>query len=799
MSDKEIITKAFKVILKKTIKATLWTLEESFKLAVWVNDKTGQATEVVFKPLVNLGIKKVNNSDKEKLKIFVNKVQEKYTNIKDKTRKRVLGLVVLGGLTYAYEADIVKKTLDIEKDGKEWVMKKISDTEKEVKKIFMIHSDEEDNNKTNKILKSKISGIIENIQYNGSSIPCVKYKIQKGETLWGIISNFSEEGIGDIVDFVAEINKLKNNHDIQYDNYLYIPIDILPTEYIKDLLKSKSLKNNPKIYRIKIIDNIWNTLESYGFDPSYYKEVFEDNKRLNPYFKDIKNFNQLPANIELYIDNKYFSEREITYKIPQKTRKKSKTGKYIRPEEIPGVNDNFYKFENNIEIVSEELNGLHVILDPGHGGNNTRPFINGIQEHEVVYDIANRLFVLLKQHGANVNITVISPNGPQITEKTILKPQEDEFYYGTTLKVQKPRRDIPIRRKLANKFIGQNKAEKTIFLSIHTNASNKRQAHGLEVQLYNKGTRIEDKKFAKNIIKASKMIDKYNRGIKIDRRAGIVRNNRTRKADCIHSNYKALVELGFHSNRTEAKKLSDPKWRQKYAEMLFDAICRTYLNKQATEIKIEGIQNLEYKKRMSREEFQETTKNLNAKQINRAITLDKTYITNRKKRIPLSKKAMGEMFVYYSKGIEEHYGIPAEVVLVQTVLESHWGTGTKNRKLPKKYLNFHGLKDQNGKYYTSNEGPNSNKEKTSKFAVFNNVWESFSAYGARLKWKKWKNSETTVYHKAFEAKSPRDFIKKLAPIYSSDKKYAQKCFDVWKSIKKRWPELTKNMDLDRKL
>lgn len=80
------------------------------------------------------------------------------------------------------------------------------------------------------------------------------------------------------------------------------------------------------------------------------------------------------------------------------------------------------QFERKVESLgrlSNDLEGWHVVLDPGHGGLDPGAIVqtvdgNGdklyVAEDEYVYDIALRIYVLLRLHGANATLTLLSPN-----------------------------------------------------------------------------------------------------------------------------------------------------------------------------------------------------------------------------------------------------------------------------------------------------------------------------------------------------------------------------------------------------
>ena len=69
--------------------------------------------------------------------------------------------------------------------------------------------------------------------------------------------------------------------------------------------------------------------------------------------------------------------------------------------------------------LSDCLKGWHIVIDPGHGGLDPGAVVanldgNGdkvyVVEDEYVYDIALRVYVMLRLHGADVTLTLLSPN-----------------------------------------------------------------------------------------------------------------------------------------------------------------------------------------------------------------------------------------------------------------------------------------------------------------------------------------------------------------------------------------------------
>jgi LysM repeat protein len=84
----------------------------------------------------------------------------------------------------------------------------------------------------------------------------------------------------------------------------------------------------------------------------------------------------------------------------------------------------FEEFDRQIDKVrplSRTLDGWSIVIDPGHGGSDPGTIVRAnagegegeslfVVEDEYVYDIALRMYVLLRLHGADVTLTLLSPN-----------------------------------------------------------------------------------------------------------------------------------------------------------------------------------------------------------------------------------------------------------------------------------------------------------------------------------------------------------------------------------------------------
>ncbi|MEI8095956.1 MAG: LysM peptidoglycan-binding domain-containing protein [Spirochaetales bacterium] len=133
------------------------------------------------------------------------------------------------------------------------------------------------------------------------------------------------------------------------------------------------------------------------------------------------------------------------------------------------------------------LSGYTVVLDPGHGGVDPGAIVkstdaNGkevwITEHEYVYDIALRMYALLKRHGARVEMTVLAPNHlvreTKPANNTLIN-EKNQVYNDLALNASDDSQTWPNgsaaglekRIQIADKAFSGVAAGKRIFVSLH--------------------------------------------------------------------------------------------------------------------------------------------------------------------------------------------------------------------------------------------------------------------------------------------------------------------------------------------
>jgi N-acetylmuramoyl-L-alanine amidase len=210
-----------------------------------------------------------------------------------------------------------------------------------------------------------------------------------------------------------------------------------------------------------------------------------------------------------------------------------------------------------------------IVIDPGHGGHDPGAQGKGVNEAELVLDVALRLEKLLSKVGG---------------VEVILTRRTDEFI------------PLPERTAIANREGAD------LFLSIHANASTNGQAHGIETYFLNFANNqsaaavaarenaastqamggLPD--FVKAIALNNKLDESRDFALHVQR--AMVERQRTANkmlkdlgvkqapfVVLIGANMPSvLAEMGFVTNAQEAKLLKGNAYRQKIAESLFNAI-----------------------------------------------------------------------------------------------------------------------------------------------------------------------------------------------------------------------------------
>ncbi|WP_052144749.1 N-acetylmuramoyl-L-alanine amidase [Halalkalibacter okhensis] len=175
-----------------------------------------------------------------------------------------------------------------------------------------------------------------------------------------------------------------------------------------------------------------------------------------------------------------------------------------------------------------------IVIDAGHGGSDPGATANGLQEKEVVLDIALRVEKKLRAAGANVVMTR--------TNDTFIALEE--------------------RANIANR------AKASSFISVHANAATE-AANGSETY-WLAGTSEDSKKLATAIQKhLVNELGTRDRGVKTAN-FSVLRNTNMPAS---------LVEVGFLTNKAEADRMKKNGFRESAANGIYKGIVEYYNNK----------------------------------------------------------------------------------------------------------------------------------------------------------------------------------------------------------------------------
>ena len=227
----------------------------------------------------------------------------------------------------------------------------------------------------------------------------------------------------------------------------------------------------------------------------------------------------------------------IEPQLPIKIKKEKKSIDFnLKPQDNQNRKKSKIMKRNEEQILIDKLNRKTIVIDPGHGGNDTGAMRNGILEKDLTLEIALKVREYLREKGlTNIIMT-------RITDKTLT---------------------LDDRVQIAN----DNDA--AIYVSIHINASVKSEIKGIETHYYkDKGYELA-KLMHKELINNITAVD---RGLFKSKFYVI---NHTEAPS-------VLLELGFISNEQERSELVLEDRQKKSAKAIADGIIK-FLTEQLNE------------------------------------------------------------------------------------------------------------------------------------------------------------------------------------------------------------------------
>lgn len=239
----------------------------------------------------------------------------------------------------------------------------------------------------------------------------------------------------------------------------------------------------------------------------------------------------------------------------------------------------FEEFDRRIDQVgrlSHALEGWTIVIDPGHGGSDPGTIVRAnagegaslyVVEDEYVYDIALRMYVLLRLHGADVTLTLLSPNHlmrhNQPATDTFVH-EANEVFNSRTINRRNASSSWPKggrtalghRRSVAAHAFGEADKGRRVFISLHAdNSAKSPEAVTVFYQEKNRRIDTDSRRFAKALLPAMGAGSRA-RG----RNLGVLRGNAADVA--------VLVEIRNLAYPSQAWALRYEKLRQRDAEKM---------------------------------------------------------------------------------------------------------------------------------------------------------------------------------------------------------------------------------------
>ena len=246
------------------------------------------------------------------------------------------------------------------------------------------------------------------------------------------------------------------------------------------------------VYEVRAGDSLWEIANRFGTTVSRIKELNElrsgkiypgQKLRIGDRIKEVVS----PNGPYYWRSPSASHQKSVNYSEPSKS---DAWTDYSRASQLlasfqSDLRVRFSKLKNR----PQPLKGWRIVLDPGHGGRDPGAIVSNkdgknravyVVEDEYVYDVAIRMMEQLMLYGAQVELTVISPNHMKrdnLPADATFVNEQNEVYNDARYNRRKDpmvrpgSHNIQRRVMVANTFFKGGSQKKTLFLSLHADNS----------------------------------------------------------------------------------------------------------------------------------------------------------------------------------------------------------------------------------------------------------------------------------------------------------------------------------------
>jgi N-acetylmuramoyl-L-alanine amidase len=257
--------------------------------------------------------------------------------------------------------------------------------------------------------------------------------------------------------------------------------------------------------------------------------------------------------------------------------------------------------EAEVKVEAPKLEGIHIILDAGHGGRDTGAIAGGLWESTYVYDIYIRLHNLLLERTKASVLPLVQDNKSRFTvvpSDRLPQHRRHSLLTEPPQALGDPQAGVNMRWKMANQNMAELRRkgvppENVVFLSIHADALHP-SVRGTTIYIpgaaYCKASSRQEAVRAEALSKAlaEETIDAlYRAGVPIHPyqpiRNRIIRTRSYWLPAVLKMNHvptKMLVEVANLNNPKDREAVATQAFRQTFAESLVEALVAFYAAKE---------------------------------------------------------------------------------------------------------------------------------------------------------------------------------------------------------------------------